>query len=138
MISMRGDVDVRGTVEIAFLLLLAVPTVPPPEKTSALAVPLHSRSLQIVTIVKELRFNISIDIDFVEGEKSEVVSQCLDQSFSSPFALRIHPSLRRSGRGQYRWLHDGDSIPRHFHRVRGWPTLQSREKTANKGNWPSV
>ena len=61
MISMHGDVVVRGTIEIAFLLLLAVPTVPPPEKTSALAVPLRSRSLQIVTIVKELRFNISIE-----------------------------------------------------------------------------
>ena len=45
---MRGDVDVRGTVEIAVLLLLTVPNVPPPEKTSTLAVPLGSRSLLAV------------------------------------------------------------------------------------------
>ena len=33
---------------------------------------LHSRSSQIVTIVKELRINISIDTGFEEGEKSDL------------------------------------------------------------------
>ena len=48
----------------------------PPEKTSTLAVLLRSRSSEIVTIVKELvkelRINISIDIGFEEGEKSDL------------------------------------------------------------------
>ena len=69
---MPGNVDVRETIEIACLLLLTVPSVPPPEKTSTLAVLLRSRSSEIVTIVKELRINISIDIGFEEGEKSDL------------------------------------------------------------------
>ena len=48
---------------------------------------------------KELAFNVSIGIRLEENEKSDVVSQCLDQSFFSPFALRINSSLKKSERG---------------------------------------
>lgn len=75
---MRGEVDVRGTIEIVLLLLPTVPSVPPPEKTSTLAVPFRPRSSRIITIVQKLRFNTSINIEFVGGEKLYVVSQCLD------------------------------------------------------------
>ncbi|KIJ97378.1 hypothetical protein K443DRAFT_105801, partial [Laccaria amethystina LaAM-08-1] len=57
---------------------------------------LRSRSSRIVVIVEELQFNFDIELGLEEGEKSDVVSQCLDQSFSSPFALGIHSSSKRS------------------------------------------
>ena len=38
--------------------------------------------------------HVSIDSWLDEGDRPDVVSQCLDQSFSSPFALRIRPTLR--------------------------------------------
>ncbi|KIJ93503.1 hypothetical protein K443DRAFT_684505 [Laccaria amethystina LaAM-08-1] len=54
----------------------------------------------------ELQFDSGIKLG-PEGEKSDVVSQCLDQSF--------HPSSKRSERWYHR-LHDSDSLshPRHF------------------------
>ena len=48
-------------------------------------------------IVEELQFDFDIDLGLEEGEKSEVVSQCLNQSCSSPFALRIDSSSKRFG-----------------------------------------
>ncbi|KIJ97759.1 hypothetical protein K443DRAFT_105187 [Laccaria amethystina LaAM-08-1] len=56
---------------------------------------LRSRSSRIAVIVE---FNFDIELGLEEGEKSDVVSQCLDQSFSSRFALRIQPSSKRSAR----------------------------------------
>ena len=47
-----------------------------------------------MVIVEELQFDFGIELRLQEGEKSDVASQCLDQSFSSPFALRIRPTLR--------------------------------------------
>ena len=90
---MRGDVDVRGTMEITFLPLLAVPIVPPPEKdlnphrASSFAFFTNCYDRQGAPIQHQHR------IGFEEGEKLDVVSQCLDESSSSLFALRIHPSL---------------------------------------------
>ncbi|KIJ92217.1 hypothetical protein K443DRAFT_113919, partial [Laccaria amethystina LaAM-08-1] len=55
---------------------------------------LRSRSSRIVAIVEKLQFDFGIELGHQEGEKSDVVSQCSDQSFSSPFASRIHPSSR--------------------------------------------
>ena len=52
-------------------------------------------------------FTFGIELGLQEGEKSDVASQCLDQSFSNPFALRIHPRSNRSERGQYHRLRDG-------------------------------
>ena len=48
---------------------------------------LRSRSSRIVVIVKELQYNFDIELGLEEGEKSDVVSQCLNESFSSSFAL---------------------------------------------------
>jgi len=45
LISIRGDIDVHGTFEIVFFLLL---TVPRPRKTFNIATPLRSRSSRIV------------------------------------------------------------------------------------------
>jgi len=45
LISIRGDIDVHGTFEIVFFLLL---TVPRPRKTFNIATPLCSRSSRIV------------------------------------------------------------------------------------------
>ena len=72
---------------MVFLLLLTVPSAPPPKKTATLAAPLHSRSSRIVEIVKELKFDLGVDIGLEESEKPDVVSQCLNQSFSSPWSL---------------------------------------------------
>ena len=54
-----------------------------------------------------------IELGLQEGEKSDVASQCSDQSFSNPFALRIHPRSNRSERGQYHRLRDGAHHPIH-------------------------
>ena len=99
MISVREDVDVHGAIDIVFLLLLIAPSVPPLKKTSTLGAPLHSRSSRIVAIVKELQFDFGIDLGLKESEKPDVVLQCLNQSFSSTFALRIYPSSKRSEGG---------------------------------------
>ena len=64
IISIRGDVDVSGTIEVIFLRLLSY------QKNSTLAAPLRPSSSQIVTIVKELQFNVSIDIKLEKGESS--------------------------------------------------------------------
>ncbi|KIK06287.1 hypothetical protein K443DRAFT_89816 [Laccaria amethystina LaAM-08-1] len=60
---------------------------------------LCSRSSRVCAIVKELQFDTGIELGLEGGEKSDVVSQCLDQSFSSSFALQIHPSSKRYQRG---------------------------------------
>jgi hypothetical protein len=60
-------------------------------------------------MVKELQFDFDIDLGLEEGENSDVVSQRLDQTFSIPFALRIHPSSKRSQRIQYHRLRDDGS-----------------------------
>ena len=86
--SIRGDEGVRGTIEIV--------SVPLTKKSNPRRRRLHSRSPRIVVIVEELQFNFDIELGFEKGEKSDVVSQCLDQSFSSPFALRIHSSSKTS------------------------------------------
>ena len=84
---MRGDVDVCGTMEITFLPLLAVPIVPPPEKDLN---PHRASSFVFFTNCYD-RQGAQIQhqhrIGFEQGKKSDVVSQCLDKSFSSPFAL---------------------------------------------------
>ncbi|KIJ94677.1 hypothetical protein K443DRAFT_110020, partial [Laccaria amethystina LaAM-08-1] len=53
---------------------------------------LRACSSRIVAVVKELQFDSGIDIGLEEGEKSDIVPQCWEQSFFSPFALGIHPS----------------------------------------------
>ena len=92
--SIRGDVDVRETFEIVLRLLSHQQN-----KRINTRRHLRSRSSRIMKIVKELPFNVSIGIRLEENEKSDVVSQCLDQSFFSPFALRINSSLKKSERG---------------------------------------
>ena len=47
-------------------------------------------------IVEELQFNFDIELGLEGGEKLDAVSQCLNQSFSSPFALPIYSSSRIS------------------------------------------
>lgn len=97
-----------------------------------------------MAIVEVLRFDLRIELGHQEGEKSDVVSQWLDQSFSSPFALRIHPSSKRSERGGnfigYSKVLSipSTSFPTIAVRVQGSSTLHSHGKTANNGNWPSV
>jgi hypothetical protein len=61
--------------------------------------PSCSHSSRVCAIVKELQFDTDIELGLEEGEKSDVVSQCLDQSFSSSFALQIHPGSKRYQRG---------------------------------------
>lgn len=51
LISIRGDTDVHGTLEIVFFLLL---TAPRPRKTLNIATPLRSRSSQFVAPVFKL------------------------------------------------------------------------------------
>lgn len=97
-----------------------------------------------MAIVEVLRFDLGIELGHQEGEKSDVVSQWLDQSFSSPFALRIHPSSKRSERGGnfigYSKVLSipSTSFPTIAVRVQGSSTFHSHGKTANNGNWPSV
>ncbi|KIJ94664.1 hypothetical protein K443DRAFT_29551, partial [Laccaria amethystina LaAM-08-1] len=67
---------------------------PTTKKTSTLAAPLRSRSSLFCATVEELQFDFSIELGLEEGEMPDVISQCLDQSFSSPFALRIHLSSK--------------------------------------------
>lgn len=56
---------------------LLTSSVPPTKENSTLAAPPRCSS-RLVTIVKELQFNVSIDIGLEEGEKSNIVSQRLD------------------------------------------------------------
>ena len=72
--SIREDVDVRGTIEI--VLLCPVPLTK--KKCGPRRGRLRSRSPRYVVIVKELQFNFDIELGLEEGEKSDVVSQCLD------------------------------------------------------------
>ncbi|KIJ95840.1 hypothetical protein K443DRAFT_65756, partial [Laccaria amethystina LaAM-08-1] len=67
---------------------------PPTKKNSTLDAG-RSRSSRVYAMVKELQFDFDIDLGLEEGENSDVVSQRLDQTFSIPFALRIHPSSKR-------------------------------------------
>ena len=65
-----------------------------------------------------------IKLGFQEGEKSDVVSQCFDRSFSSPFTLRIHPSSKRSPRitsSATRWC-----SPSHLNRKPSEPKARRR------------
>lgn len=64
-----------------------------------LAAPLHSRSSQIVVIVKELQFDFELWLE--EGEKPDVVSQCLNQSFSSLRSCESTPARRELRGGNF-------------------------------------
>ena len=77
--SISGDVHVRGTVKIV--------SFPTTRKTTTLA------DAIFVHTPHEL-WRLSRNCNSISASKSDVVSQCLDQSFSSPFALRIHPSSK--------------------------------------------
>jgi len=70
--------------------------VSPPKEILNIAVPLHSRSSRVCGVVEELQFDFGIELGLEEGEKSGVILQCLDQRFSRPFALQIHPNSKRS------------------------------------------
>ena len=89
-----------------------------------------------MTIIKELRLNVSIDIGLEEGEKLDVMSRCLDQSFSSPFALRTHPRLKRFERVNIIGYAIVTLYPINVisnQRVQGSSTFQSREKRLTQG-----
>ena len=86
LISISGNVAAGPSRSSAYI------SCPTNKKNSTLATPLHSRSSRIVTIVKELQFDFSIDIGLEEGAKSDVVSQCLDQSLS--FVRESTPARR--------------------------------------------
>ncbi|KIJ91587.1 hypothetical protein K443DRAFT_477771 [Laccaria amethystina LaAM-08-1] len=87
--SIRGEVYVRGTIEIVFLRLLSHQQ----KKLNPRRRHLRARSSRIVAVVKGLQFDSGIDIGLEEeGENPDVIPQCLGQGFFSPFALRIHPS----------------------------------------------
>ena len=66
---------------------------PTTTKTSILAV-FRSRSSRVSAIVEEFQFDFGIELGLEQGEKSDVVSQRLEQRFSSPSALRIRPTSK--------------------------------------------
>ncbi|KIK02817.1 hypothetical protein K443DRAFT_507914 [Laccaria amethystina LaAM-08-1] len=124
-----------------FLLTSLVP--PPKKKLNSARRRLPSRSSRVCAIVEEFQFDFGVGLGLEEGEESDVVLQCLGQSFS----VRWHceSTLTRKD------LRGGNIIcytmvtlshPRYFQpkaiRLRRWSTFESHEKTANRGNWLSA
>ena len=115
------------------------------KRNSTLAAPLRSRSSRIVTIVKELKFNVSIDIGLEEGEKSRMSSHSAWIRASPGRSHCESTQARRDLRG--RNIINYATVTLHSHlrhfqpkatRVQGSSMFQFRGKTANKGNWPSA
>ena len=75
-----GRRDFTYDLEIMFLLLLTVPSVPPPKKNLNIAAPHRSRSSRVCATVEELQFDFCIELGLEEGEKLDVLGSEFLQS----------------------------------------------------------
>ena len=106
-----GRIDLKGCHLLSLIVFLF--PFPTTKKRQPLSTPSSFTFLANCGDCRGAPIQFGIELGLQEGVKSDVVSQCLDQNFSSPFELRIHLSSNRSERGQYHRLHNGAHHPIH-------------------------